>query len=79
MSRGIEYDVYWQLLFIPIIVAYIVCFAAYGIIYAYSLFKKCYVKPVSQVMSGFIKFTTLGNLTRERVGPDKKKRYYYIV
>ena len=48
-------------------------FAAYGIVLSYSLFKKLYQKPVSQVMSGFIKFTTLGNLTRERVGPGKKQ------
>ena len=73
MSHSIEYDVYWNLLFVPITVAYTVCYAALGIAFSYSLFKKCYEKQVSQFVSGFIKFTSLGNLTREEVGPGEKR------
>ena len=73
MIHSIGYYVCWNLLFVPITVAYTVYIVAYGIAFSYSLFKKNYEKPVSQFVSGFIKFTTLGNLTREEVGPGEKR------
>ena len=66
-----EFNDYWNIEYIPIAVACTVCYSVWSILLCYSICKKgCNTKPLSSVISGFIKFTWLGNLTEE------KKQYF---
>lgn len=78
MGQKLPRDFYLIFLYAPLVLAYLSWYLTVSILFIISCQNKSLKhKPVSPYWSGLLKFTFIGSLRRERIGPNKKRYKFF--